>query len=151
VDEPKKRRRLLIIDVEEDGQTPVAYAPTIPRTPVVFGPGHVHGRTQQEVMRLCREARYDEEKIEARLWNRVDEILKAKSIEEAEVFAKKAMEVASVFFLLNTKKPEKQAKAAERIAEMYRRKGEDGKADKQLAKAKKIRAEMAAEAKERKP
>lgn len=147
MDEPKKRRRMLIIDVTDDGQAPVAPAPIIPRTPVVFGPGHVHGRTQQEVMRLCKEARYDEEKIEGRIWNRVDEILKATSIDEAEVFAKKAMEVASIFFWLNTKKPEKQAKAAERIAEMYRRKGEDGKADKQLAKAKKIRAEMAAEAK----
>ena len=98
----------------------------------VFGPGHVQGRTQQEVLRLCREARFDEEKIEARIWHRVDEILKAKTYAEAQAYAKNAIDAASIYFLLNTKKPEKQAK--------------DEKADKQLAKAKRIRAEIAAEA-----
>jgi hypothetical protein len=159
VDEPKKKRRLLIIDVDENNvpvssvssdtvkQVAVPVAPPVPRTPVVLGPGHVQGRTQQEVLRLCREARFDEEKIEARIWHRVDDILKAKTYDEAQEYAKKAMDAASIYFLLNRKNPEKQAKAAERIAKMYRNKGEDEKADKQLAKAKKLRDDLAAEVK----
>ena len=141
MDEPKKRRRLLIVDVDENNvpippgtvsQAVAPPVPIIPRTPIVLGPGHVQGKTQQEVLRLCRQARFDEEKIEARIWHRVDEILKAKTYAEAQAYAKNAIDAASIYFLLNTKKPEKQAK--------------DEKADKQLAKAKRIRAEIAAEA-----
>lgn len=153
MDEPvKKKRRLLIVDVTEDGQ-PLNQPPAQPVAPqpvvTITTPGHIHTRVQHAVLKLCKEARFDEEKIDAHVWNKVDEVLKAATNEEAEQRAKKALDVATIYFLLNTKKPEKQAKAAERIAKMYRNKGDDMNADKQLAKAKKIRAEMAAE--EKKP
>jgi len=151
MEEPKKKRRLLIIDVESDTPYVPAAAKPPPPEPVVLTPGVIHGNAQKEVLRMCKEARFNEEKIEDRIWIRLDEVLKAKTVAEAHVLVEKALESAQLYFTLNRKHPEKQAKAAERIAEMYRRKGEDEKADKQLAKAKKIRAEIRAEAQVRKP
>lgn len=106
---------------------------------------------QQEVLQLCRDARCDEEKIDAHVWFRVDEILKATTLEQAEELAKKAHMAAVTHFLINRKHPEKQAKAAERLAKMHANKGDDEKAKQQLEKAKKIRAEIRAEALEKKP
>lgn len=86
----------------------------------------------------------DPEKIEDRIWVRIDNIIKAATVEEAEIEAKKTLASASVYFILNTKSPEKQAKAAERIAKMHYNKGDDEKAKQQMEKAKRIRAEMQA-------
>lgn len=86
----------------------------------------------------------DPEKIEDRIWIRIDTIIKAPTVEEAEAEAKKIISSASVYFILNTKSPEKQARAAERIAKMHYNKGDDEKAKQQMEKAKRIRAEMQA-------
>jgi len=148
VDEPKKKRRLLIIDVESDGTVgPVVAIPPTAATPAIITPGYIHGQAQKEILRLCKAARFDEEKIEDRIWIKLDEVLKSKTIDEAHAASKKALDSAHLYFLMRAKKPEKQAKAAERISKMYRNKGDDVNADKQLAKAKKFRAEMAEEAK----
>lgn len=85
--------------------------------------------------------------IDPHVWKRIDQILAATTLDEARTIAKKALDSASIHFIMNTKHPEKQAKTAERLAEMHRKKGDDEKADKQLAKAKKIRDEMEAEKK----
>lgn len=139
---PKKKRRMLIIDV--DGDTAAAAPP--PQAPVVvpppMTPGRVHGRVQQEILRLAKEAHMDPEKIEDRIWVRIDDIIKATTVEEAEELAKKTLASASVYFILHTKSPEKQAKTAERIARMHELKGDDEKAKQQMEKAKRIRAEM---------
>jgi len=155
VEEPKKKRRLLIIDVDEnnvplgEGVRPVQYAALPPEKPVTITPGYLHGQAQQEVLKMCREARFNEEKIEDRIWIKLDEVLKATTVEEAQIAVKRALDSASMYFLMRRKQPEKQAKAAERIAKMYRNKGDDANADKQLAKAKKIRAEMKAESQQK--
>lgn len=143
----KKRRRLIIVDIESDGipyTGPVVVAQ--PPTPYVPpSPGSIHSATQKEVLELCRKARCDEMNVDPHIWKKVDLILAAPSVEEAHAAAKRALDSASIYFIMNTKHPEKQAKAAERIAKMWRTKGEDEKADAQLAKAKKIRADMAKE------
>lgn len=149
-DPPKRKRKLIIVDVPGDGIQPMsvpAPVPVVSAAPLVIvaGPGPVHARVQQEVLAMARKARFDEDKIEAGTWARVDSILDAPTREKAEEVAKVVLGHLQIHFLLLTKHPEKQAKAAERIAKMWRTKGEDEKADKQLEKAKKIREEMAQE------
>lgn len=140
---PKKKRRMLIIDVDGETATPAPQAPSAPvAPPPEMTPGRVHGRVQQEILRLAKEAHMEPEKIEDRIWVRIDDIIKAKTVEEAEELAKKVLASASVYFILHTKSPEKQAKTAERIARMHAAKGDDEKAKQQMDKAKRIRAEM---------
>lgn len=143
LEEPKKKRRLLIVDVSDDSPTPTVVAPpVVAPVPVVIGPGHIHGQMQLKVLALCREAEFNEEEIEARIWNKVDEILKTTTVEEAEAAAKRAYDSASLYFIIRKKKPpEVRAKTAERLAKMHRNKGEDAKAAIALEKAKKIRSE----------
>lgn len=153
-DQPKKKRRLFIVDIPGDGTgqlvdivppMPVVQKP--PPGPEIDGPGPTHARVQREVVEMCQKSRGDVEDIDPHIWKRVDSILAAKTKDEAEEIAKSVISGASIHFILNTKHPEKQAKSAERLAKMWRTKGEDEKADAQLAKAKKIRAEIAKETK----
>lgn len=152
-EQPKKRRKLFIVDIPGDGTTTVGVVPPLPPAPVsppepkIEGPGPVHARAQQEVLEMCKKARGDVDDIDPHVWKRVDTILTVKTTAEAEEIAKTVLASAQVHFILTTKHPEKQAKAAERLAKMWRTKGEDEKADAQLAKAKKIRADMAKEVK----
>lgn len=150
-EQPKKRRKLLIVDVDENGaELPeglvTTYAiPTAPEVRPVVTVGTIHTQMQKEILSLYKEARIDEEKIETRIWNKVDEILKATTLEEATAAAKVARNSAWMHCLMNKKDPEKQAKAADRIAKMWRNKGETEKAKQQEARAKKLRADFAAE------
>lgn len=144
MEEPKKRR-LRIVDAVSDETTGPAIPKPLPPPPepTAVTPGHVHQQAQQEILRLCEKADFSIEKIEDRIWLKLDKVLKTKTLEEAQLAAKEAVKTAEIFFLLGTKTPETQAKTAERIAKMHRNKGNDEEADKQAAKAKQIRTNAA--------
>lgn len=144
---PVKRRRLLIVDVETPPGEQQVFAPLVVRQETVPGPGRVHALAQLEVIEMAKKARVPLEKVEDEVWLKLDTILRAPTQETAQEVARKILSSLSIKFLLLTKDPEKQAKSAERIAKMWRDKGEDEKADAQLAKAARIRAEIQAELK----
>ena len=141
MEEPKKRRLRIVDAVSDEPIGPITPKP--PPEPTAVTPGHVHQQAQQEILRLCEKADFSVEKIEDRIWLKLDKVLKTKTVEEAQIAAREAVKTAEIFFLLETKTPETQAKTAERIAKMHRSKGNDEEADKQVAKAKQIRTDAA--------
>lgn len=89
---PKKKRKLLIIDIGEDGKPIASYTPK-----PLEGIGNTHKELQQYVLKLAEHYKYDGE-IDVKIWAQVDKVLDAKTPEEANAAIKSASEYAAAFF-----------------------------------------------------
>lgn len=91
---PKKKRKLLIVDIGEDGK-PIATMSTPPQR--LEGIGTVHKELQQYILKLSEHYKFEEE-IDGEIWKKVDKVLEATTQEEANAFIKAASEHAIAFF-----------------------------------------------------
>lgn len=157
---PKKKRKLLIVDVVEGETVPVVPPPSTKDTGPTFSPsafvglegiGPVHAKLQQYILKLAEYYRYSGD-IDDRVWIKADKCLSATTPEEANTAIAEAAKSAQVYFLSlwGSKKAagpatpesfEKQAKSAESLAKMFEKKGDDEAAQKQRDRAEQLRAQ----------
>lgn len=89
-----KRRRLLIVDVVESTQV---QAPEPPKP--VLTKQQLHAKAQWWLLDAARRYKYEmglSDEFEAPLWKRVDRILKASTLEEAEKLCDEAIDLGTL-------------------------------------------------------
>lgn len=162
---PPKKRRLLIVDSEIGEGTPAP--PVVEQKVTSLEPvfhlvtlsddtlsslGAVHATIQRYVIDMAKYYNHYDE-VEDRIWLKLDELLVSKTGAEATEKVRRLRDSISMYFssLWNKKKIagpdtpenlERQAKTAERVANLHIDKGNDEAAKKQFEKAKSIRAKI---------
>lgn len=88
---PKKKRKLLIVDCDENGK------PIVDPPKRLEGIGNVHKDLQQYILKLSEHYKFEGE-IDGDIWKKVDQVLAATTQEEANAFIKAASDHALAFF-----------------------------------------------------
>lgn len=91
---PKKKRKLLIVDIGEDG-LPIATSSLPPQR--LPGIEDTHQKLQQYVKDLMTHFQFQGE-VDPNIWKRVDQILTAQTQEEANALISAASQHALAFF-----------------------------------------------------
>lgn len=165
--EPPKKRRLLIVDLTQEPQTPPpepVIEVQVPDhvVPPVFRPsatsiGELHMQAQRHIIALGAfygRSLEDLLELDGRLWEQLDKALDAPSLSESREIVINTLDKTFTHLLtLWGKKKidgpqtpenlEKRAKVAERVASMLEDKDNDAAAKKQKEKAKVLRAAAA--------